>query len=244
VIDAAWMETRPKALGWRGWSLLLPAIVTAIGLASFAVFAVSFTELDTLPQSFRTALVLVGAFSLAIGGEVGTVWSVVEIFRKDTRCLWDWSALVLSVAATIGAFVLAFAALLGVRSTWAATVRNYGPIVQGVLIALDGYGLFAELGLYLRGYDERLSEWERRTLAEAERYERMQAVMSGAYSFAPSDYSAQSVPPSDTGTGALEPVSAQGNGHERHVCEQCGREFGSPQAVSAHMRFCKEEVSE
>ena len=154
-----WME-KPRMLGWRGLSLLLPSLVTAVGLCAFAVLAFSFTELTVLPEQFRTALVLTGAFALAMGGEVGTVFSVVEIYRKPERNFWDWSALVVSGAATFGAFLLAFAALLGVNSTWGPTVRMYGPIAQGILTAMDGYGLFVELGQYLGTYDVRMHNWQ------------------------------------------------------------------------------------
>jgi hypothetical protein len=133
----------------RLWSLIIPAVASAVGFFCFSVLAYSFTELTTLPAAFRTALVLVGAFALAFGSEVGTLASVVEIYRKGERvCRWDSAALVVSVATTGAAFVLAFAELLGARATWGATVRLYGPIVLGLLAALDSYGGFMELGLY------------------------------------------------------------------------------------------------
>jgi len=33
--------------------------------------------------------------------------------------------------------------------------------------------------------------------------------------------------------------SAGSNGHKKHTCPHCEREFGSKQAVSAHLRFCE-----
>jgi hypothetical protein len=166
-----WME-KPRALGWRGLSLLIPSLITAVGLCSFAVLAFSFTELQTLPPQFKKALVLSGAFSLALGGEVGTVFSVIEIYRKAHRSAQDKWALFISGSATIGAFLLAFAALLGVNAGWSDTVREWGPIAQGILTAMDGYGLFVELGLYLGTYDER------RKFYEFKREEFRQALMT------------------------------------------------------------------
>jgi len=151
---------RPSALGWRGLSLLVPACASALGFFAFSVLAFGFAELDTLPDTFRTGLVLVGAFSLAFGGEIGTLSAVVEIFRKDGQCkAWDWAGLVVSVLSTLSAFVLAFAALLGVRATWAPAVQMYGPIVLGVLSALDAYSGFMEFGLYLNTHDQRVETW-------------------------------------------------------------------------------------
>lgn len=81
---------RPQMLGVRGWSLLIPSILAAIGFCAFAVLAFSFTELQSLPATFRRWLVIVGSFSLAIGGEVGTLSATVEIFRKRKRAeIWD-----------------------------------------------------------------------------------------------------------------------------------------------------------
>ena len=75
---------RPKALGWRGLSLLIPAVLSAVGFFSFGVLAFGFTELSTLPDTFKTALVLVGAFCLAGGEEHGplgawTLTGTVEV---------------------------------------------------------------------------------------------------------------------------------------------------------------------
>ncbi len=156
-----WLE-KPTMMGLRGWSLLIPAAASSIGFFCFAVLAFSFTELSTLPADFRMALVLVGSFSLAFGSEVGTLSSVVEIYRKGERLgRWDKLALLISVLSTVGAFVLAFATLLGVKATWGVVVQLYGPVVLGLLAALDSYGGFMEFGLYLNGFDKRMQSWQR-----------------------------------------------------------------------------------
>lgn len=147
-----------RPLGVRGWSLLLPAVIMSIGLAAFSVLSFSFTELSSLPEAFRKSIVIVGSFSLAIGGEIGTISVVVEIYRKSKRTFWDWSALFISGLSTVGSFIIVFAALLGVRSTWGPTLQAYGPIIQGVLVAADAYGVFMELGLYLNRQDEEDAE--------------------------------------------------------------------------------------
>lgn len=152
---------RPAMLGVRGWSLLIPSILAAVGFCAFAVLAFSFTELATLPAAFRRWIVIVGSFALAIGGEVGTLSATVEIFRKRKHAeAWDWLALAISALATMAAFVLSFAALLGVNATWSQAVKLYGPIVLGVLAAFDAYSGFAEVGMYLSTYDDRMSEWQ------------------------------------------------------------------------------------
>ena len=153
---------------YRLLSLLIPASASGLGFFCFAVLAFSFTELAALPEAFRTGLVLVGSFALAFGAEVGTLANVVEIYRKGERLgRWDKLALAVSVLATFGAFVLAFASLLGVKATWGATVQLWGPIFLGLLAALDSYGGFMELGLYLN----RRAVEQRRAIAAALEFE-------------------------------------------------------------------------
>lgn len=177
--------TKPQAMGLRGWSLLLPAVASSVGFFAFGVLAFSFTELEALGD-FRRVLVIVGAITLAFGSEVGTLASVTEIYRKgEILGKWDKFALGVSILATFGAFTLAFAELLGARATWGETVQMYGPVVLGLLAALDSYGGFMEFGLYLGTFDKRMSEWvysfeefKRQTLAAeyAERQAERQAA--------------------------------------------------------------------
>ncbi len=207
-----WLD-EPEQWGWRGLSLLIPSIVTALGLFAFAVLAFSFTELHQLPDTFRRWLVVVGAFTLAAGGEVGTVFGVIEVYRKEARNAWDWSALVVSCCATFGAFLLAFAALLGVNATWSAGVRAWGPIAQGVLVALDGYGLFVELGLYLSSYDARVRKWR----AEYTQFKR--EMLQGVYAHQHST-PAQDIGVTQHTSTPAQHTSTSNNG--RLVCPHCG----------------------
>ena len=151
---------KPAALGWRGLSLLIPSLAAAVGFFCFAVLAFGFTELETLSPDFRRGLVITGSFTLAFGSEIGTLSNVVEIYRKGAeRQAWDWLGLVVSVASTFASFVLAFSALLNVKAMWSQTVQLYGPIVLGILAALDAYGGFMEFGLYLNTHDVRMKQW-------------------------------------------------------------------------------------
>lgn len=156
---------KPKMWGWRAFSLLFPALSSAVGFFAFGVLAYSFTELTTLPTEFRRSLVLVGSFALAFASEVGTLSVVVEIFRKagsnHSVRNWDWAGLAISSLATLGTFLLAFAALLGVRATWSESVQLYGPIILGILVAADSYVGMAEFGLFLASHDERMRTWSK-----------------------------------------------------------------------------------
>ena len=167
IIESDFWQPRPKLWGWRTWSLLLPSIASAIGFFAFAVLAYSFTELTTLPPDFRKSLVLIGAFSLATGGEIGTLGTVVEIFRrraddKQAGQSWGWLGLTISIISTLAAFLLAFATLLGESTTWATPVRMWGAIGVGLFAALDSYTNFAEFGRFLSSFDRRMRQWEKK----------------------------------------------------------------------------------
>jgi len=162
--DKFWLP-KPKSPGRdiRAWSLGIPCFASALGFCAFAILAYSFTELQTLPPEFRTNLVIVGALSLAVGGEIGTLASVIEIYRKvglGDQNVWDWIALVLSIAATLAAFILSFAALLGAQASWSRNVKIWGPIGLGICAALDAYAGMLELGLLVGSFDKRVRKWD------------------------------------------------------------------------------------
>ena len=146
----------------RSWSLLIPAIASVIGFFFIGVLAWGFTHIESVPGLVRNSTII-GAFALAFGGEVGTLATTVEIFRKarsGETVWWDWVGLAVSWAATAGAFVLAFALLLGEKASWSNVVQIWGVIVLGMLYALDAYAGFMQYGFYLASYDKRRKRWE------------------------------------------------------------------------------------
>jgi hypothetical protein len=170
------LEPKPPSRDGRAWSLLGPAIFSAVGFFAFAVLAFSFTELTSLPTWFRTGLVLVGALCLAVGGEIGTLTTTVEIYRKSLQkktIWWDWIGLTVSLMATLAEFLIAFATLLGVKAEiWSAQMLLWGPIALGLLSALDGYVNFMEFGLYLATYDQRMIDYNREYNRERKKFEK------------------------------------------------------------------------
>ena len=154
---------------WRVYSLLIPAAFSAVGFFVFAVLGYSFTEFSMIPAGVRFVLVIAGGVCLAAGGELGTLTSTVEIYRKqklDKVNGWDWFALGVSLATTLSSFVLAFATLLGARAGWSKPVQIWGAIFLGALSAVDAYGLFLETGYLLADYEQRVESWFERLEAE------------------------------------------------------------------------------
>lgn len=152
----------PPFRDWRVYSLLVPAAFSAAGFFVFAILGYSFTEFSSIPAGVRFALVVAGGVCLSAGGELGTLTSTVEIYRKqklDKVVGWDWFALGISLATTLSSFVLAFAALLGAKAGWSQPVQIWGAIFLGALSAVDAYGLFLELGYLLADYEQRVEDW-------------------------------------------------------------------------------------
>jgi len=174
-------EPKRPARDSRAWGLAIPAVMGVVGLGAFALLAYTFKELELIDQVLRTHIVLYGAASLAVGGEIGTLFTNLEIFRKvhqGRATKWDWSGLVTSVSATVLAFLLAAARLLGADVVWSDFVKTWGQILLILVSALDQYAGQMELGLYIGSYDERHSAWEKDCHAWLDRMTTMYGVAS------------------------------------------------------------------
>lgn len=167
-----WMQQpKPPRSDPRAWSLAVPSCLSAIGFVCFAILGYSFREFQVLPGAFRTIIVLTGAISIAAGGELGTVTTTVEIFRKHRASevvWWDWASLIVSVMTTICAALVAASYLPEATGRWVLAVQANGPVGLMVLAPIDAYFGFIELGLYMGEYDERMVAW----FAARERYDK------------------------------------------------------------------------
>lgn len=76
---------KPSLQSWRMVGFVLVNLATAIGLCSFAILGFAFVQVENMSDTLRWGLVLAGSVSLALGSEVGTLVTVVEIFRKLRR---------------------------------------------------------------------------------------------------------------------------------------------------------------
>lgn len=151
---------------WRWWSLVVPSVATAFGLFLFGVFAVGFTQLRDLPDQIKFIVVALGAVCIPFGSELGTVSSVIEIFRKHFgptgATKLDWAGLITSTCTSITGVILSWAYLLSSDTAWSSDVRTWGPLVFGALMVLDFTFSLLETGAYLGSYDKRFQEWYKR----------------------------------------------------------------------------------
>jgi hypothetical protein len=129
----------------------------------FGMFAVGFTELRNMPDSARFVIVLVGAIAIPAGGELGTVSSVIEIFRKHyhnrgtTRL--DWIGLCVSMVSSMVGLVLSWAYLLETDLVWTDEVKIWGPLVYGMFCVADFVFSLLEMGAYIGEKEREFDKW-------------------------------------------------------------------------------------
>ena len=155
-------EPRQPLTDWRTYLIGVPVLSSALGACLFMALSFSFTELEAIPLRAKVGMVIVAAFATAMGSAFGSVGSGIEVYRKafEGRAVWlDWVSLALSVAATLGGFVMGFAALLGAVEGWSALARVWGPLALSALVALDAAGDLIELGGLFAAYNMRYEQW-------------------------------------------------------------------------------------
>lgn len=150
---------------WRWWSLWLPPVCSSVGFFLFGIFGYGFTQVEQLPQSLITAMVISGAILLSLGGEVGTVSATWEILRRhnsgEGANRLDWCGLILSVCTSIATLILSWAWLQEADTNWSDWMKAYGPLCLGALAIGDFTVGCIEAGTYLGTYDKRRKRWER-----------------------------------------------------------------------------------
>jgi hypothetical protein len=76
---------KPTLKGWRVWGLAFINLMTALGLCLLAILGFAFNQIDNSDfATLRWWLMLVGSVFIALGSEVGTLVTTVEIFRKQS----------------------------------------------------------------------------------------------------------------------------------------------------------------
>ena len=152
------------------WSLAVPSLLSASGLAAFAIFAIVRVIVSDVGQ--LDPLIIAAAVLLGIGGEIGTVFSTLEVFRKYQRgrsesrpsgdaILADWIGLGVSFGTTVCLVALAYGSIFGPGATWSGSV--FGPVTLALVLleSADAYVTMMEFGFYLASYDRRFESYAR-----------------------------------------------------------------------------------
>lgn len=253
--DTYWIE-QPKFMGVRGWSMMFPLIGAAIGDFCFTVIALTYTEIGSFRPEFRLWFTQIGAITLAFGSAIGTLPTVVEIFRASDKPRYtDYIALGINGMTTLSAFVIAFAALLGKDAVvWTTISALWGPLFFGFLLMLDTIASAIVFGRYLRDYDKRMQEYQEQFNKDATRLAAWNGLTVAPeqeqvqYTQASQVQQEQPVAFAEDGTAIMQqtldrmqqqpvplaPVVADVPETLLHCW--CGKELKSPKAYSAHLR--------
>ena len=153
------------------WALFSPAFVWIIGAAIYGGEAIRARDIQAATDGL-------GSWMMVIGGEVGTIFVVIEVFRKLLNedhgwieRLFDIGGLAISMIATLGVVAVPFARQTSIVHEWVNLVRTYGPLVLLVCSVFDFYANGMEAGFYLMTFAQRWEKWnqDKRTFQERER---------------------------------------------------------------------------
>ena len=148
-------EPRRHSGAWH--SLIWPSVIYVGGLILYGHGA--FTTGDTIGNTQA-----IGSALIVIGGELGTIGAVTEVFRKylaeHEECnAFDWIGLLVSLIATLGNLFVAYSNLATIQTVWVDMVRLYGPFIQILCSGLDSYFSLVEFGFYNASWERRWALW-------------------------------------------------------------------------------------
>lgn len=216
-------KPEPKRHAFAWWALLVPAIIYSAGVIVYAHNAF-------VPNAAMVNGHSVGSALMVLGGEAGTLAAAAEVFRKQASKqanALDWAGLIVSLVATLGNLFVVYVALATLEAPWVAFVRKYGAMVLLLCSGVDFYAGIMEFGFYNASFDARWEAWN-------DARHTWEAIQQGRSAKADAKQSAPESAPENAEQRTSAPESEQ----SAHVCAQCGRTFGSRNALSAHKRFC------
>jgi len=148
-------KPEPRLWDWAFWSLLVPASAWVVGVIIYGAQALMAAELKWAGQDIGSAL-------MVLGGESGTLFTVMEVYRKSKTGDangWDWSGIVVSLVSTLGVMLVIFTRQTALTAAWIEPMRNWGPLVLLLCSALDFYANVVELGYYRASFEDRWDRW-------------------------------------------------------------------------------------
>ena len=148
-------KPEPKLWDWGFWSLLIPGALWVCGVIVYGAQAMAAQDWTWAGQNFGSAL-------MVVGGESGTLFTVMEVYRKSKSGDangWDWSGIVVSLLSTLGVLLVIFTRQTPLTAAWIEPVRKWGPLVLLLGSALDFYANVIELGYYRASFEQRWEKW-------------------------------------------------------------------------------------
>lgn len=148
-------KPEPKLWDWAFWSLLFPAAMWVVGVIVYGAQAMAAQDWTWAGQNFGSAL-------MVVGGESGTLFTVMEVYRKsksEDANVWDWSGIFVSLLSTLGVLLVIFTRQTPIDAAWIVPVQKWGPLVLLLGSALDFYANVIELGYYRASFEQRWEKW-------------------------------------------------------------------------------------
>jgi len=155
VSKSTYWKPEPKLLDGMFAALLAPALLWVVGVSLYGLEAIS-------AQAPSLGTQLVGSALMVVGGEMGTIATVMEVWRKwkiGEAHLWDWLGIAVSLLATLGNMFVVFSRQTELALAWVTWARSYGPLALLLCSSLDFYANAMELGLRQASFGERWRKW-------------------------------------------------------------------------------------
>lgn len=221
TMKGRYWKPEPKLWDFVSILLLISAVASAAGFVLFVSQAfIGGADGDALWVR------RIGGWLLALGGEGGTLFATLEIFRKqqseqDTVTAWDWGGLVTSALATLSGLVLAYIPIMQFEQlSW---IQMYGALLLLPVSVLDYYSTLMELGYRQSSFSKRWEAWnDSKHIWEMKEHRR-------AVGEQPSMQEEQPPAPMCKHCGATE--------------DKAGKPWSSPRALRAHEAWCKRRAA-
>lgn len=174
MITKKYWRPEPRLYGFTYWSLLLPAILYVIGTMIYGLEAMKAGRLLIGDKAQS-----VGSAFMVIGGELGTIWTAFEVFRKsqvdrvvkdrkgndlvrhETNA-GDWLGLLVSIGASMGTLFVIYARQATMETSWILFALRNGPWILLLCSVLDQAATVMELAFYRASFDRVWDDWNDR----------------------------------------------------------------------------------
>jgi len=173
LIGAGLLQPRPQRTTALSITLMLCVIMQVVGLGGQGIVTWSLTDMSSLSHEFRKWLVILSSFMLAIGSDIGTLPSTLEIFRKRRLKTAQWPDWIGFAVGILASFVSTYNAQLYLAG-FDITQNKWRITTLVLLTVLDMAFTLAESGDLRGSYEMQVKQWQRDYRQAVDRYYAME----------------------------------------------------------------------
>lgn len=253
--DTFWIP-KPQRFDFMTYAILIPVLFSAVGLVLMAIESYVFSQFASLPNDIRFTISVISAVLMAIGGELGSVANTVFIFIKfirsksnnrfewDEMTIWDWSALIISILATITSFFIATSTRPDTNIEWQIRIADYFALPLVLLSVADVYSGMCEAGLKLGAFELEMTWWITKRKEEEENIKYLNSLtQENTYIKEEQNTTNKLLDKGQTITAAKLDDNIEIVPIPRLHC-WCGKALKSKRAYNAHLRIHKNEAQQ